>query len=261
MVHLDPGKDREIPPLGSISQDITTVEVGGYRPKTYRIHKQLLVECSNYFDKCLTGDFAEAQTGVVRLEDVQSDVFDMFVSWVYGRFLIHQEVKWSLTDLYALADLLDVPYLRMEILTSLHGSRLDYISVGNIAHAFEILPESAPLCRYFTYLYLGLYINEEDRSRTTCSWNGTVLEVEKAQLARMPDTFIFRCMVFRRRRIQWLEEQNAKDEKTKWIWPFPQMQALAAIPSLKNVEDTKRHMYLYEKQGHSWDETDVETTE
>ncbi|KAJ4361298.1 hypothetical protein N0V95_002000 [Ascochyta clinopodiicola] len=49
----------------------------------YKVYKALLVEHSEYFKKALTGPWKEAEDRVVRLEDVESHTFDVFVEMAH----------------------------------------------------------------------------------------------------------------------------------------------------------------------------------
>jgi hypothetical protein len=48
------------------------------------IHKDLLVEKSPYFEKCLKPNVTEGETLEVRLEEDRVLGFDRFVAWIYG---------------------------------------------------------------------------------------------------------------------------------------------------------------------------------
>jgi hypothetical protein len=47
----------------------------------YRVHKALLIEHSEYFEKALKGSWKEAEEGVVKLEDVEHGVCKWSWKW------------------------------------------------------------------------------------------------------------------------------------------------------------------------------------
>ncbi|CAD0112464.1 unnamed protein product [Aureobasidium uvarum] len=61
---------------------MVTVRVGPDK-QDFCIHKELLCSKSTYFAKALSGQFKEAQTGIVELEDVHVVLFRVFVAWLY----------------------------------------------------------------------------------------------------------------------------------------------------------------------------------
>ncbi|KAH7094575.1 hypothetical protein FB567DRAFT_600179 [Paraphoma chrysanthemicola] len=69
------------------------IEIGPDRKKYY-IHKALIVHHSEYFRKALQGTWKEAQEGVVRLEDVNHHVMNLFVEWLYTGKIPTEEKDW-----------------------------------------------------------------------------------------------------------------------------------------------------------------------
>lgn len=55
----------------------------GPEKKEFGIHKALICKRSTFFDKALNGRSAEADTRIVRLEQVPVPLFSIFVSWLY----------------------------------------------------------------------------------------------------------------------------------------------------------------------------------
>ncbi|KAJ4361292.1 hypothetical protein N0V95_001994 [Ascochyta clinopodiicola] len=49
----------------------------------HHLHRTLLTEQSEYFEKALKGPWKEADEGVVRLDDVESGPFNTFVDWLH----------------------------------------------------------------------------------------------------------------------------------------------------------------------------------
>ncbi|KAI2485654.1 BTB domain containing protein [Pyrenophora tritici-repentis] len=79
------------------SSALVIVEVGAEKTK-YTVHRSFLTEHSEYFRKALTGSWKEAQEGVVTLEDVDCDGFNIFVDWMYTRKLPRIPVKHDDSD-------------------------------------------------------------------------------------------------------------------------------------------------------------------
>lgn len=86
----------------------------GTEKREYYIHTDLLIGSSAFFSKMLTGDWREAQTGIVRLNDVAVHVFEAYQQFLYFRevasnFALAKESQTDaeyerLVDCYALGD-------------------------------------------------------------------------------------------------------------------------------------------------------------
>ncbi|KAH6639623.1 hypothetical protein C7974DRAFT_135558 [Boeremia exigua] len=63
---------------------IVTIVAGSEAVK-YLVHKAVLMEHSAYFEKALQGPWKEAEEGVVRLDDVEPEIFGVFVDWIYSQ--------------------------------------------------------------------------------------------------------------------------------------------------------------------------------
>ena len=83
--------------------------------KTYKIHKKLTIGHSPVFRTAFTGNF-EAETQSIDLEDIDNEVFDIFVQWLYTSRLRKQDRKLPrgnlLIKLWVLADMLMVRKLQ-----------------------------------------------------------------------------------------------------------------------------------------------------
>ncbi len=90
----------------------------GPQHKKYGIHQGLLCHVSAYFSGALTGNFKEAQEGVINLEDEDPKIFDRFNSWLYtGSVLSENEElhlsSWAfLIELYIFAEKRMIPTLQ-----------------------------------------------------------------------------------------------------------------------------------------------------
>jgi hypothetical protein len=56
----------------------------GYDSSAFYVHKLLLCGKSEYFEKCLRGNFAEAATGEILLADTDTNTFKTFVRLLYA---------------------------------------------------------------------------------------------------------------------------------------------------------------------------------
>lgn len=65
----------------------TIIVTVGTEEKRYTLHKKLLLHHSEYFRGALSGNFRETDNGVVPLDDLETDVFDIFVDWLYEKKL------------------------------------------------------------------------------------------------------------------------------------------------------------------------------
>ncbi|CAD0091122.1 unnamed protein product [Aureobasidium mustum] len=65
-----------------LQSPMITVCVGPEK-KEFGVHKALICKRSTFFDKALNGRSAEANTRIVRLEQVPVPLFSIFVSWLY----------------------------------------------------------------------------------------------------------------------------------------------------------------------------------
>ncbi|KAH6239876.1 hypothetical protein HBI15_034300 [Parastagonospora nodorum] len=83
------------PLVGSTtSQGIVVVQIGPDREK-HQVHKVLLMHHSKYFRKALVGSWKEATEQVVKLEDVESSTFRIFVHWIYTQELPRDQDGWA----------------------------------------------------------------------------------------------------------------------------------------------------------------------
>jgi hypothetical protein len=132
----------------------------GSEEKKYLVHKALLSHHSGYFRGALSSSFKETDNGVIPLDDVDTEVFDVFVNWIYKDQLPecvkqHTPVSVACFDpdaqtkmsvrhrTYVLADRLLVPQLKRVLLEVTYG---DYVrssrpSFGLVFYLFNNLSE------------------------------------------------------------------------------------------------------------------------
>ncbi|THX20464.1 hypothetical protein D6D17_00645 [Aureobasidium pullulans] len=80
----------------SFYSPIVTVRVGPDKQE-FCIHKGVLCSNSNYFTKAISGQFKEAKTNIVELDDVQVLLFKVFVAWLYTGKLNYESSNPSVT--------------------------------------------------------------------------------------------------------------------------------------------------------------------
>lgn len=73
---------------------MATILVGPEKEK-FVVHRALLCSKSVYFNKALFGPFKESETGIVKLEDVSSVLFRIFVTWIYEDKVRYTAAKYS----------------------------------------------------------------------------------------------------------------------------------------------------------------------
>lgn len=71
---------KSFKPLGENFADIRIVVQG----KTYKCHKIILSNVSEYFERLLLTDCKETSSGVINLEDDQSEIFDILHEFIYS---------------------------------------------------------------------------------------------------------------------------------------------------------------------------------
>jgi hypothetical protein len=139
----------------AVLSDTVIVRVGA-EAKKYTLHKRLLAHHSEYFRGALSGNFRETDDGVVLLDDVMAEVFDIFVDWLYEKRLpdcfgtpgVYKDRVSIKYHAYVLADRLVVPGMKKEIMDRLFvilATPRNYPAYGVITFAFRNLPEKDPL--------------------------------------------------------------------------------------------------------------------
>lgn len=137
------------------------------------MHFELLTHYSPFFRAALTGSFKEASEKLVSLPDTETEVFELFVHWLYHQrfptevdspqLLALYEDKMdpaiqcrSLVKLYIFCDKYDVPQLQRQCLDAMfrHINDEDQLpSLEYVSLAFDSLEDEDPLCRMFVDAY------------------------------------------------------------------------------------------------------------
>jgi hypothetical protein len=183
------------------------VEVGHEHQK-YRIYKDLISYYSEYFRNALKEPWREAEDRVVELPDIEPQVFDIFVDWLYSQKVPEKNTHWvapteNMKDnstehvqmaeilvikTYVFADRFLVPTFRCAIYNHFAASLIKdcippYYEV--IIFAFENLTEKSAMLD----LLVGIHCAFWDESCDTES-NGE-LELRKD----LPTDFLLRVMI------------------------------------------------------------------
>jgi hypothetical protein len=146
-----------------VVSDTIIVKVGA-EGKKYTLHKKLLLYHSSYFRGALSGGFKETNDGVVLLDDVATDVFDIFVDWLYEKKLpncveanasSYGEVSIRFHS-YVLADRLIAPGFKTAIFDTIfnrHAPRDQPPPYYAISFVFNNLCRNDPLLQFVVDLF------------------------------------------------------------------------------------------------------------
>lgn len=103
------------------------ITVGSIKTK-FHVHKSLLCEQSDYFKAAFEGQFAEAKSEELTLEDEDPELFDRLLDWVYLQYLEpiaarDNEHAKELVKLWVLADKFLMHRLANEAINALYKGR------------------------------------------------------------------------------------------------------------------------------------------
>lgn len=144
--------------FSSLYKDIVYVDVGPSKQR-FSVHKGLICHKSKFFSAAFNSSFSEAVNGIVELVEEEPEIFDIAHAWLYTN-----ELTWSeggkdvpclvrqLSDLFVLADKLDMPLLCNKAIDGLKSKFLEteYMpSVTLINTAYTKTPESSPLRKLY----------------------------------------------------------------------------------------------------------------
>ena len=174
--------------------DSTIVTVNVNDEKSYRLHKSLLTSHSKYFKAAFERDFQEAQEGAIRLTEVDIEIFDIFVDWLYSSDLDVADVKrnnfskdsklWDgdrdkenhqrvmqLIEVCIFADAHEVHELALDAIDELfdHCTNSRYLlpNRSHLFRAFSKLPASSPLLKLLVHVDCWYRKRPEDEDEDT----------------------------------------------------------------------------------------------
>jgi len=145
----------------SLFDTIVYIEIGPEKQK-FGMHKALLCRISPYFQAALTGNFEEAETGIIVMDDESPEVFTGFNSWLYsgsifGKDYNRSSVLKTLSSLYIFANKKLIPALQDYIIDVLIRIRYSNQSLPNAIFLNSIwssLSECPKLCNLLADWYV-----------------------------------------------------------------------------------------------------------
>jgi hypothetical protein len=142
----------------------------GTKAKKYTLHEKLLTHYSGYFRGALSGNFKETHDGIITLNDIDTEAFDVFVDWLYEKQLPACLDTVSPRDgvrlkyrTYVLADRLLAPNMKSKLMDYVFEglqSRKQRPSFQSTIYMFENLAETDPMLRFAVDAFstrLGVY--------------------------------------------------------------------------------------------------------
>ncbi|KAH7345949.1 hypothetical protein BKA66DRAFT_576754 [Pyrenochaeta sp. MPI-SDFR-AT-0127] len=180
---------------------LIVVEVGTTKTKYY-VHRSLLIEHSEFFKKALSGQWKEAQEGVVTVDDVDCSTFDIFVNWMYTQRLPEDDDEWSnglgrgprmigepilmRVKAMVLGDRILAPVFEREVRHGLIRELVDErgLCYEPIIYAFANLPSEHPILDLMVDVHCCDFVESGDTKT-----NG---ELERRH--RLPHEFLLRTM-------------------------------------------------------------------
>ncbi|CAO2658459.1 Nn.00g061820.m01.CDS01 [Neocucurbitaria sp. VM-36] len=192
-----------LPQMGTAARgEVVSIAIGPEK-KVFRIHKDILCYHSEYFRTAYSGRWKDATEGVA-LDDVEVEVFNLFVHWLYAQDLPGED-----DELLRIAELdkvnrNDLQYMEADMLrikACVFGDRFSVRSfyeehhnayVNENAHmpplyeaviyAFANLPKDAPLLKHMV-------------DRQCIDWLGTDYGKQKDHLSLLPYDFLLQFML------------------------------------------------------------------
>ncbi|EPE32115.1 POZ [Glarea lozoyensis ATCC 20868] len=91
----------------------------------FKAHKSFLISHSEYFAAAFRGNYEEAKTSVINLEDVSATTIDIFIGWIYRQTILTPQGEvpefFELVDLWLFSDRALVPRLQNEVLLAMNN--------------------------------------------------------------------------------------------------------------------------------------------
>lgn len=127
---------KSFKPFAENFSDIRVVVQG----KTYKCHKIILSNVFEYFERLLLTDCAETSRGVINLEDVQYEIFDILYEFINSAgdetVLTHVSIP-SLLELLVCADKWFIPCLTGSCTSALINLKLSKWSQDDLVKTFD----------------------------------------------------------------------------------------------------------------------------
>jgi hypothetical protein len=133
---------------------MVTVNVGeGDNRKVFKIHKKFAVYHSRVFKTAFDGNFAESETQSIDLDDVDTEVFGLFVQWLYTQDLRSVDKDYPMGDLliklWVLADRLIAPKCQNSTVCAIEARlrRDKFVRTDQVKYIYDNTIPGSPLRR------------------------------------------------------------------------------------------------------------------
>jgi hypothetical protein len=128
------------------------------KPRKYCVHKDVITNASPYFMRVFDGQFKEAETKDLWLEDQDIAVIDLLLQWVYGGGGVREpgdedrcDDVYSLLQLYVLANKICTERLMNDVMDILKEYFFDYnILEDMVIYTFKGTSEQSPMRKLLT---------------------------------------------------------------------------------------------------------------
>ncbi|KAJ9499237.1 hypothetical protein LTR96_004166 [Exophiala xenobiotica] len=145
--------EREDSPPSFATSDIVRVIVGKKRT-VFKLHRDVLMEKSPFFRKCLTSGMIEQQTNEVSLPEDSSRAFEFIVRWMYSTSILGARKDWEECEIYlimgawVLADKYCMPDLQNALIDELgfYWSK-EYMNPDHLSWVADHANNESPLYR------------------------------------------------------------------------------------------------------------------
>nr|KAK5448846.1 hypothetical protein LTR18_001934 [Exophiala xenobiotica] len=135
------------------TSDIVRVIVGKKRT-VFKLHRDVLMEKSPFFRKCLTSGMIEQQTNQVSLPEDSSRAFEFIVRWMYSTSILGARKDWEECEIYlimgawVLADKYCMPDLQNALIDELgfYWSK-EYMNPDHLSWVADHANNESPLYR------------------------------------------------------------------------------------------------------------------
>ena len=147
------------------------ITVGSQR-REFIVHKQILCRSSPYFEKMFNGSFKEAGAASAAFPEHHPYSFEILLLWIYNgqnaSSLLSrsdQKIDWSISETYSLADMLQIPSLKDQLVSHLVQDQKRSANLGSLARAYSRTPAGCGLRKACSYL-VGFMISSNQGPHT-----------------------------------------------------------------------------------------------